>query len=271
MSGAAPSFDLFPVDCVEGMRRRVASGSIDVVVTSPPYNLGIKYKVYDDNRGREDYLDWMETVAVELRRVLSPAGSFFLNMGGTAQDPWVAHDVAYRLKKHFILQNQILWVKSIAIPKESAGRYPQITGDIAVGHFKPINSPRYLNHCYEFIFHFTRDGNVPLDRLAVGVPYQDKSNIGRWRSAKADVRCRGNTWFIPYKTIRTRRAHPAAYPVELAEMCIKVHGLDRVSKVLDPFLGIGATALACKKLGKSFVGFDVDASYVDEVRRLLGK
>jgi site-specific DNA-methyltransferase (adenine-specific) len=265
----APSFRLHSMDCIEGMRQHVENGSVDVVVTSPPYNLGIKYKEYDDRRDHEDYLKWMEDVAVELRRVLKPEGSFFLNVGGTLQDPWVAHDVAHRLRNHFTLQNQILWVKSIAIPKDCAGRYPQITGDIAVGHFKPINSKRYLNHCYEFIFHFTGKGDVPLDRLAVGVPYQDKSNIGRWQAAKADLRCRGNTWFIPYKTIQTQRPHPATYPVELAEMCIKLHGLNRVSMVLDPFVGIGATALACQKLGKSFVGFDIDETYIAEARRLL--
>ena len=48
------------------------------------------------------------------------------------------------------------------------------------GHFKPINSPRFLNDCHEYVFHFTKSGRVELNRLALGVPYQDKSNIGRW-------------------------------------------------------------------------------------------
>jgi site-specific DNA-methyltransferase (adenine-specific) len=240
------------------MRTHVKKHSIDVVVTSPPYNLGIKYKTYNDKRHRGNYLDWMEEVAQELKGVLRENGSLFLNVGGTLADPWVPHDVVNRFRNHLTLQNEIVWVKSIAIPNE------------AVGHFKPINSRRYLNHCYEYIFHLTPTGGVPLDRLAVGVPYQDKSNIGRWKSVKADRRCRGNTWFIPYKTIQTRRTHPATFPVELAEMCIKLHGVTRVSTVLDPFVGAGATALACQKLGKSFIGFDIDESYIAETKRLLG-
>ena len=50
------------------------------------------------------------------------------------------------------------------------------------GHFKPINSPRFLNDCHEYVFHFTKSGRVELNRLALGVPYQDKSNIARWSS-----------------------------------------------------------------------------------------
>jgi len=79
----------------------------------------------------------------------------------------------------------IHWIKSIAISQDDVGDYPGIEGDVAVGHYKPINSKRFINDCHEYIFHFTHKGNVRLDRLAVGVPYQDKSNIDRW--AEKDV------------------------------------------------------------------------------------
>ncbi len=270
----AADIRLFQEDCLAGMRKRLADREIDVVVTSPPYNLDIAYKSYHDRRDPGDYLDWIETVGREVKRTLSDRGSFFLNVGGTPQTPWLAMDVAQRLRPHFVLQNQIIWVKSIAIPKYSVGRYPHILDDIAVGHYKPVNSRRFLHHCHEFIFHFTKDGQVPLDRLAIGVPYQDKSNVGRWRGAGADRRCRGNTWFIPYQTIQSRksdRPHPATFPVELAEMCLRLHGLERVRKALDPFLGIGSTALACQRLGVSFVGFDIDPAYVEETQKRLSE
>jgi site-specific DNA-methyltransferase (adenine-specific) len=128
---------------------------------------------------------------------------------------WVAWEVAFRFRKHFALQNVIHWIKSIAIPKEDAGDYPNITGDIAVGHYKPINSNRFLNKCHEYIFHFTKHGKVDLDKLAIGVPYQDKSNIGRWKKAVRDLRDRGDIWLIPYETIWSRkkqRPHPSASP-----------------------------------------------------------
>ena len=266
------------MDCVDGMRQFLDDGEVDVIVTSPPYNLGIKYNSYDDSCSRADYLDWMEKVAEECKRVLSDGGSFFLNVGYKSRDPWVAWELAFRFRKNFVLQNVIHWIKSIAIPKEDVGDYPNVTGDIAVGHFKPINSERFVNKCHEYIFQFTKKGNVKLDKLAVGVPYQDKSNIRRWKHAGQDLRDRGDTWFIPYDTIWSRkkqRPHPSSFPPKLSMMCIQLHGLEKTRLVLDPFMGIGNTAVACVRLGVDYVGFEMDKSYADvakqQVRAELSK
>ena len=78
-----------------------------------------------------------------------------------------------RFGKLFVLQNTIHWIKSITID-ESDG------SSISRGHFKPISSPRFLNDCHEYVFHLTPTGRTPIDRLALGVPYADKSNIARW-------------------------------------------------------------------------------------------
>lgn len=255
---------LYFKDCIAGLTDDVEEGSVDAVVTSPPYNIGVGYNSYSDSIPRGSYLAWIERVGVAVKRALADDGSFFLNIGNRPSDQWVAWDVAAVMRKHFMLQNVIIWVKSIAIPKEDAGDYPNIIGDIAVGHFKPVPGKRFLNDCYEYIFHFTKAGDVQLDRLAVGIPYQDKTNIGRWKGAKQDRRDRGNTWFIPYRTIQSKkdRPHPATFPVKLPEMCIKLHGHAKL--VADPFVGIGSTALAAKKLGVSFVGFEIDKAYLDE-------
>ena len=250
-------------DCITGLKENVSEESVDVVVTSPPYNIGIGYGSYNDTLPRGKYLAWMEEVGVAVEHVLSDNGSFFLNIGNKPKDQWIAWDVASIMRKHFVLQNIIHWVKSIAINKADVGDYSNIAGDIAVGHFKPIVSNRFLNDCQEYIFHFTKAGNVQLDKLAVGIPYQDKTNIGRWKAAKEDKRDRGNTWFIPYETIksRTERPHPATFPVKLPEMCIKVHG--GAELVVDPFMGIGSTALASIRLGIPFIGFEIDKEYLD--------
>lgn len=255
---------LYRQDCIAGMREHVDSGSVDVVVTSPPYNLGIRYSGYDDTSSRKQYLAWTDAWAVEVRRSLSQRGSFFLNVGSKPSDPLVPFQVLEVMLRHFTLQNVIHWVKSIAILKSEVGSYPGITRDVVVGHYKPINSRRYLNDCHEYIFHLTKNGDVELDRLAVGVPYQDKSNVTRWAGAGGDVHCRGNTWFLPYETIRSRdkqRPHPATFPVELPVRCIRLHGLERTRLVMDPFLGIGAAAEACVKLGVGFVGFELSEEY----------
>jgi site-specific DNA-methyltransferase (adenine-specific) len=168
----------------------------------------------------------------------------------------------------FLLQNTIHWIKSITIENRK--------GDLkSHGHFKPINSKRFLNDCHEYIFHFTKTGRAELDRLALGVPYQDKSNIARWSHTRgSDLRCRGNTWFIPYDTIQSRdkdRPHPATFPVRLPEMCLRLHGVDRIKTVADPFLGLGSTAVACAKLGLNFVGVEMDEGYLKEaIARVKG-
>ena len=240
---------------------------MDAIVTSPPYNLGIQYRTYDDTIPRDRYLAWTGEWVKRAAGALSPSGSLFLNVGAKPTDPWTAMDVAQAARPYLHLQNTIHWIKSIAIEKALAGSRAGLDDDLAVGHYKPINSRRFLHDCHEFVFHFTRDGNTPLDRQAIGVRYQDQSNVGRWRAAASGVRCRGNTWFIPYKTIQSRekeRPHPATFPPKLPEMCLRLHGLDRIQTVADPFLGLGSTAVACAQLGVSFVGIEMDEGYLKD-------
>lgn len=236
-------------DCLTGMRRLLPDQCVDLVVTSPPYNIGIRYNSYADNKDFDHYLDWIRDVMRECTRVLKEDGSIFLNLGERPSDELRAFRVVAQLD-FLRLQNTIHWVKSIAAPEHGINH----------GHYKPVNSRRYLHNAHEYIFHLTKTGAVPLDRLAIGCAYADKSNIGRY--AEIDRRSRGNIWFIPYKTVRSGKLHPAAFPEELPQWCIKLHGLDRARLVLDPFMGSGSTALAARKLGVDFIGFEVDPVYV---------
>jgi site-specific DNA-methyltransferase (adenine-specific) len=268
--GDGRSVVLWNEDSLAGLERRVTPGSADVVVTSPPYNRGVPYRSYADDRPRAEYLAWVGRVRDAVERVLSPRGSFFLNVGGSPKDPWLPWDVARAVGERFVLQNVIVWVKSIAIDRGAAGRSSGLTSDLALGHYKPVVSDRYLHGAHEFIFHFSRHGDVRLDRLAIGVPYQDKTNVARWRRGAVDRRCRGNTWFLPYPTIRERardRPHPATFPPELPEWCLRLHGVGRTRRAVDPFVGIGSSAVAAARLGVDFVGFDVDAEYLRVARR----
>jgi len=261
-------FDLQLGDCLEGMDG-IADESIDLVVTSPPYNLGIAYRTYADRQTRTDYLAWCQDWATKLRRVLKSNGSLFLNIGASPSNPMLPHELVLQLRDRFVLQNTMHWIKAISIEDEKNGL------TTSRGHFKPISSPRYLNDCHEYIFHLTPEGRTPIDRLALGVSYADKSNIARWGHTKGkDRRCRGNTWFVPYETIQRRakeRPHPATFPVQLAEWCIRLHGLSRIETMLDPFLGIGNSAVAAKRCGvKNFIGFEIDEEYLAEAKRRVG-
>jgi site-specific DNA-methyltransferase (adenine-specific) len=260
------TFRFYLGDCLEVLER-LPAGSLDAVVTSPPYNLGIRYRTYDDAMPRDRYLAWTGEWVERVKRALAAQGSLFLNVGAKPTDPWTAIDVAIAARDHLRLQNTIHWIKSIAIEKELAGARAGLEEDLAVGHYKPINSQRFVHDCHEFVFHFSPGGDTPLDRQAIGVRYQDQSNVGRWRSAAGGVRCRGNTWFIPYETIQNRekdRPHPATFPPRLPDMCLRLHGLSRIKTVADPFLGLGSTAVACAQLGISFIGIEMDEGYLKE-------
>jgi site-specific DNA-methyltransferase (adenine-specific) len=130
------------------MRSNLESNSVDVVVTSPHYNIGINYNTYKDDLPREDYLNQLKQVSLEIKRVLMDNGSYFLNVGNKPKDQWIAWDVASMLREDFVLQNVIRWIKSIAINKPEVKGSSNIIGDIAVGHFKPISSNRFLNDCH---------------------------------------------------------------------------------------------------------------------------
>jgi site-specific DNA-methyltransferase (adenine-specific) len=232
MPESQPTTVIYEEDCISGMRQHLDEGSVDVVVTSPPYNLGIAYGKHDDTAPRHEYLEWTDRWAAEIKWVLAPRGSFFLNVGSTPTDPWIAMDVALVGRKLFALQNTLHWVTSIALDAEAAGKAAGLDKTLAVGHYKPINSERFVNDCHEYVFHFSPEGRTPLDRRALGVPYQDASNATRWQSAGTGngTRCRGNAWFIPYDTIQKRdrdRPHPASFPAKLPEFCLRLHGLER--------------------------------------------
>jgi len=257
-------------DCIKGMSQ-MKPGSVDLVVTSPPYNLGIKYDTYEDKEDRSSFIEWCLDWAREVKRVMQDDASFFLNLGAAPKNPLLPHQLLLALthgdKPLFTLQNTFHWVKSISINTRQGET-------ISAGHFKPINSKRYVNDCHEYVFHLTKSGNVPLERRAAGVPYADKSNINRWgHTGGEDKRCRGNTWFIPYDTIQNRnkeRPHPATFPIGLAEQCIRIHGKEKSTTMLDPFNGIGTSAVAAHRMNlSSYTGFDIDEGYLAVTRERL--
>lgn len=259
---AGRTLRFYQADCLE-VFAGLDAGSVSAIVTSPPYNLGVRYRSYQDTMPRAEYLAWSAAWIAAAARALDPKGSLFLNVGAKPTDPWTAFDVAQAARPHLHLQNTIHWVKSIAIDKHASNG----AGDTSVGHYKPINSDRFVNECHEFVFHFTPGGRTPLDRRAIGVPYQDASNVSRWRAGAGNRRCRGNTWFIPYETIQSRdkdRPHPATFPPRLPEYCFRLHGLSRMSLAMDPFLGLGSSAVAAAQLGVDFIGVELDAHYLKE-------
>jgi len=269
--------------------------SIDLCVTSPPYNLNIDYGTYNDNKSRQDYLNWINNFCISVKQCLKDDGHFWLNVGYSNKDPWIGMDVAQIVRKHFILQNNFIWVKSISID------------NVTKGHFKPINSDRYSNPTWEHLFHFTKSGNVKCDKISIGVPYMYDCNIDQTsrmkgrivkrmgfenqadfnnkatdiekntvekelsiklsnKKERSDKRCKGNSWFIPYDTIsdrtKQRGSHPATYPVKLVEDCILFSNIKN-GILIDPFIGSGTSAIAAINKNIEYIGYDIDQDYIN--------
>ena len=246
----------------------LAAGSVDIVITSPPYNLGIGYCHYRDRLPEQHYLAFMVDVAREIRRVLRPDGSFFLNLSGSSQEPWVPLELAIRLRPLFALQNRIAWVKSITTDLGSTGQ------------FKLCNSDQFLTRTTEDLFHFTLDGKVKLDRLAVGVEYADKSNLARHNKSQKDLsvpkpdrRDRGNCWFIPYQTVQSQAEkfdHPAGFPEDIAQIVHPAARQARRACARSLHGGTGTTLVAAAQEGCKGIGIELDPAYVATAERRLG-
>ena len=86
-------------DCVDVLAA-LPERQVDVVVTSPPYNLGIRYRTYDDGQPRHEYLEWTDRWVAAVARALAAQGSLFLNVGAKPTDPWTALDVAQAVRPH---------------------------------------------------------------------------------------------------------------------------------------------------------------------------
>lgn len=293
---------IYNADCILSMKK-MPPNSVDICVTSPPYNLNIGYGVYDDNKSRTEYLNWIDDFCVSLKHCLKDDGHFWFNLGYSNKDPWIGMDVAQIVRKHFILQNNFIWVKSISI------------NDVTTGHFKPINSERYSNPTWEHLYHFTKNGNVSCDKLSVGVPYMHNSNIDKTSRLKGKIsqkmgfknqldfknnsteeekvifnaelqtrlkkrkeptnkRCKGNSWFIPYETISDKKTqkgdHPAIFPTKLVEDCISFSGIKK-GILIDPFMGSGTSAIAAIKHNLNYIGYDIDINYINFANERIKK
>ena len=111
-AGPHPGLDTTPVkvspdatfihgDCLTALREMDPAG-VDVVITSPPYNIGINYSDSEDTMPPAQYLEFMRELAEELRRVVKADGHVFLNVGYTCKEPWKAMDVAMQFRRIFL-------------------------------------------------------------------------------------------------------------------------------------------------------------------------
>lgn len=233
----------------------VPDGSVALVVTSPPYFAG---KTYEEELERDgipssylEYLDMLTEVFAECVRTLEPGGRLCVNVANLGRKPYrsLAADII-RILEHdlgLLLRGEIIWQKG-----EGAN------GSCAWGSYRSASNPVLRDLTERVIVaskgRFDRGASVK-ERAKRGLPHLSTSATDDFLAATLDV------WSIPPESA-TRVGHPAPFPVELPEQLIHLYSFED-DLVLDPFMGSGTTLVAASRLGRRYVGYDLDPSFVD--------
>ena len=228
-------------DCLELMKD-IPDGSINCIVTSPPYWKGFEYEAYFNSY--KQYLDWCEKWLIECKRVLKSNGTMWLNVINDSEITIRAFEImeiATR-KIMFKLHDTIVWY-----------RYNQ----------QPANTNRQLTNQCEYIFMMKHtSANVNLNKSDA---YNKNPHIFKTKNV-------GNVWEIPFnsgkkitgfgkKETKSKWGH-SGFPVELPETCILL-STNEGDIVLDPFIGSGTTAVACVNTNRHYIGFEKEPKYYD--------
>ena len=240
----------------------VVNGSVALVVTSPPYFAG---KQYEEELEREgvpssylEYLQMLTDVFAECTRKLEPGGRIAVNVANLGRKPYrsLSADVI-RILEHdlgLLLRGELIWQKG-----EGAN------GSCAWGSFRGASNPVFRDITERVIVaskgRFNR-ARTAKQRVAEGLPHESTLMADDFMSLTLDV------WSIPPESAQ-RVGHPAPFPVELPEQLIRLYTY-RNDLVLDPFMGSGSALVAAARLGRRYVGYDLDPAYVDVARGRVG-
>jgi DNA modification methylase len=241
----------------------VEDGSVALVVTSPPYFAG---KQYEQELAREgvpgsylEYLGLLRGVFKECAKKLEPGGRIAVNVANLGRKPYrsLSADVIGILQDDLgmLLRGELIWQKA-----EGA------SGSCAWGSFRSATNPVLRDITERVIIaskgRFDRARTVE-QRRAQGLPYESTLMSEDFMALTLDV------WSIPAESAR-RVGHPAPFPVELPEQLIRLFTF-RDDLVLDPFMGSGSALVAAARLGRRYVGYDLESAYVEMAERRVGE
>lgn len=222
-------------DCIEFMRG-MPDGCVDMVIFSPPYNVGVKYgdkEWTNDRLDIQDYKNNAERVMDDIFPVLVSGGRVCVEIGGSGRNlplSWIWADAAYKVG--FGLFSEIM------IPHRK-------TNPTAWGSWLRADNVFTIPN-FHSLYVFYKDTSEKKN----GITVIDKSEFTEWT--------RG-VWNINY-SIGKVNEHPATFPIELPTRCIKLFGHD-ADTIFDPFMGSGTTGIACVQLGRNFIGCEIDPGY----------
>ena len=256
---------LFAGDCVQ-LLAEIPSGKIDLIITSPPYNIG---KEYEQITTLPEYLQTLEPVIRELHRVLSPTGSICWQVGNFVSKSEVFpldifyYDLFKRLGMK--LRNRIIWRfgHGLHASKRFSGRYETILwfskGDQYVFNLDNVRVPSK----YPGKRHFKGSKR--------GLP--SGNPLGKNPSDVWDVLVHDwqqEVWDIPNVKANhpEKTSHPCQFPIELVERCVLAL-TNTGGSVLDPFAGVGSALIAALSHGRRAIGAEQDVRYVKIARERI--
>lgn len=230
-------------DCLQIMKE-MPDKSIDLCITSPPYNLGIDYNGRDDYLDLDDYYSWCKDWMSEIYRLLKDNGRFALNH-------YLSCGTSSRRYAPLMTLNSI--AESIGYKHHGLAVWNDITltKRTAWGSWLSASAP-YVNSPYEGIL----------------ILHKGKWNIGKGESDIEKDEFMEATSGVWNLTTERNREHPAPFPLSLPTRCIRL--LSFVGgTVLDPFVGSGTTMVACHKTGRSGIGIEIDETYFKIAERRI--
>lgn len=236
-------------DCLEIMKD-IPNDSIDMTFADPPFNLRKKYNNYEDSKEKKDYLNWCKQWLDEMLRVTKPSGAIFVHN----IPHWLSH-FAEHLNKIACFRHWIAWDAASApmgktlLPNHYGILYYTKSKSYKDFKFYDIRMPH--EHC-RFCDGFLKDYGGKKDQMHPFGPLLSDvwTDIHRIRHKKR------------------RDEHPCQLPVPLLERLILMV-TDESDVILDPFIGTGTTAVAAKKLGRNYIGIDIDPEYIEITKKNL--
>jgi len=233
-------------DCLKVIPH-IPNGSIDLIVTDPPYSLG--YEFANDKLSYEKQKEFMDCYCKEFYRVLKPNGTVVIFM---SQE--MSHYLYFVLKQlTFVWQNEIVW-------NRDGGQMPT----------------KKLGVCHEMIMIWTKGEQhktFNLDDIRVQSKYAETD-----KRLNPKGKNPGDVWYVPALfgkkieriTENGKAIHPTQKPKEIIYPLVSAYSVLN-DIVLDPFIGLGTTAIVCKNLGRKYIGIEKDKKYVDVALSLLSE
>lgn len=238
------NYTIYNIDCLEWMKAQ-PDQSVDIILTSPPYNFNMPYSTYKDNI--IDYRSWTKAWITEASRILRDRGRFIINI-----QPRFSHGEPYH---HWIYENMelnsMLWYGERIWQKNAINNYRGAAGSMG------IPSKIYLWYSTEYVQFFAKGDRYRPTKKTDSLITIDEQVA--W--------ARHHIWSIAPSR---QKDHPAQMPKELALRCLKLFAR-KGDIVLDPFMGIGTTLLAAKELGLDSIGCEVDNHYINITKDRLNK